>query len=45
MAALLTAAFCYVAVQKELNKNFWTQRAFNWKPSLATVEASRSCHM
>jgi len=25
-------AFCYVNVQKNSNKNSWTQRAFKWKP-------------
>jgi len=29
-------AFCYVTVQKESNKNFWTQIAFNRNPSLTT---------
>jgi len=29
-------AFCYVTLQKESNKNFWTQTAYNWKTSLTT---------
>jgi len=29
-------AFSYVPVQKESNKNFCTQTAFNWKPLLTT---------
>jgi len=38
MATLLTAIlrFCYIPVQNESNKNFWTQTAFNWKSSLTT---------